>query len=169
MTKLGKGVAGIVLALSLVACGGGDDGGGSSTTEASGPPWSVEAVSEAFEDAGGAPFSEATSLVEGAVALSPGEIDVDDPALAELNEALGDSSVLYQVYVFDGTDPPLDEAAAEAVAFSSETFEDAGDGVFLGDFDTAYYANGNVVVTGPVTGGADDPTLVASSEVIDGL
>lgn len=168
---LGKAWKGLSVALLLVgvaACGG-DDGGGDSEAEDTGPPWTVEEVSAAFAEAGGVEFEEQTSLVDGAVALGPGEIDLDDPALQELNAALGDSSVLYQVFVFDGADPPLDEAAAEAVAFSSEAFEDQGDGIFLGDFDTAYYGRGNVVVSGPVTGGVDDPTLAAWIEVVDGL
>ena len=161
---------GIVALLALAGCGG-DDGAPERPAPAEGgPPFSVEEVAAAFEAAGGVPFSEQTSLVDGAVALSAGQLAIDSPELTTLTEALGESSVLYEVYVFEGSDPPLYAEAARAAAFSSSAFADIGGGVYAGDFDTAYYANGNVVVRGPLLNGdPQDETLAGWREVVDGL
>ena len=114
--------------LALTGCGGDDGGPEPPASAEGGPPFSVEEVAAAFEAAGGVPFTEQTSLVDGAVALSAGQIDIDSPELATYNEALGESSVLFEVYVFEGEDPPLYTEAARAAAFSSGTFEDIGVG-----------------------------------------
>lgn len=153
----------------MAGCGGGGTEEPPATAQG-GPPFSVEEVRAAFEAASGVPFSEQMSLVDGAVALSAGQLAVDSPELQAYNDALGESSVLFEVYVFEGDDPPLYTEAARATALSSSTFEDIGRGVYLGDFDTAYYANGNVVVRGPLlNGNPDDETLDAWRQVVDSL
>jgi hypothetical protein len=157
----------VLAATALASCGGGDE----ESDDADAGGFTGDEVVSAFEEAaGGYPFEEATSLVDGATAYGPkNSADVDE--VAPLNDALGQDSILWQVFVFDAADPPLDEEAARAVAFSSSKFEDAGDGVYLGDSDIAYVANGNVVITGPVgaEGGVDDPTLAGWRSVLDGL
>ena len=71
-------ILGLVLAATVLAgCGGVDGGPEPSATAEGGPPFSVEEVSAAFETAAGVPFSEQTSLVDGAVALSAGHLPVD--------------------------------------------------------------------------------------------
>ena len=160
----------MLAATVLAGCGGDDGGTEPPATAEGGPPFSVEEVSAAFEAAAGVPFSEQASSVDGAVALSAGPLPVDSPELQAYNDALGESSVLFEVYVFEGDDPPLYTEAAQATASSSSTFEDIGQGVYLGDFDTAYYANGNVVVRGPLlNGNPDDETLDAWRQVVDSL
>jgi hypothetical protein len=161
----------LVLAVTVLAGCGGDDGGTEpQATAEGGPPFSVEEVSAAFEAVAGVPFSEQASRVDDAVALSAGPLPVDSPELQAYNDALGESAVLFEVYVFEGEDPPLYTEAARATASSSSTFEDIGQGVYLGDFDTAYYANGNVVVRGPLlNGNPDDETLDAWRQVVDSL
>jgi hypothetical protein len=147
--------------VALSACGGGgsDD-----------EPIAGEEVVAAFEDAaGGYEFEETTSLVDGAAAYAPR--NESDPAAVEpLNEALGESSLLWQVLVFEGSDPPLDEEAAEEAAFASSKLKQEGEGVYLGDNDTAYVVNGNVVAIGPVLDGdTDDETLKRWQAVLDEL
>ncbi|HEY5887272.1 MAG TPA: hypothetical protein VIT24_06055 [Acidimicrobiales bacterium] len=113
---------------------------------------------------------EPPATAEGGRPFSVEEVSADSPELRAYNDALGESSVLFEVYVFEGDDPPLDTEAAQATASASGTFEDIGQGVHLGDFDTAYYANGDVVVRGPLLNGnpADD-TLDAWRQVVDSL
>src|SRR5262245_53002998 len=84
----------LVAALSLSACGG----SGSEDEEA----LSAEEVVATFEGAaGGHEFEKATSLVDGAVAYGP-KSSPDPADVEQLNEALGESSVLWQVLVFEG-------------------------------------------------------------------
>jgi hypothetical protein len=157
-------VALLVAAAVLASCGGNSDSSDEPTT------FAPEEVAGAFEAAaGGHPFEEATSLVDGAVAYSP-QSDADPDVVEDLNKELGDSSVLWQVLIFDGPKAPLDEDAAKAAAFASDGWEEAGDGVYVGDNDIAYIANGNVVITGPVLNGdIDDETLERWQAVLDSL
>jgi hypothetical protein len=154
----------LLIALSLSACGGGnDDSAGEEGITAK------EAVAAFEEAAGGHEFEKAISLTDGAVAYGP-KSSPDPEDVEQLNEALGESSVLWQVLVFDGADPPLDKEAVEAAAFASDKLKDEGEGVYLGDNDIAYMANGNVVVTGPVLdGNVDDVTLEGWQAVLDEL
>ena len=151
----------LLAAFALSACGG-----GSSDDEA----LSAEEVAAAFEGAaGGHKFEKATSLVDGAVAYGP-QSSPDPQDVEQLNEALGESSVLWQVLIFDGADPPLEEEAVEAAAFASDKLKDEGEGVYLSDNDIAYVAHENVVVTGPVLdGNVDDVTLEGWQAVLDEL
>ncbi len=151
----------LLVMVALSACGGGgsDD-----------EPITGEEVVAAFEDAaGGYEFEETISLVDGAVAYAPR--NESDPEIVEqLNEALGESSLLWQALVFDGPDPPFDEEAAREAAFASSKLEQEGDGVYLGDNDTAYVVNGNVVATGPVLDGdTEEETLKRWQAVLDEL
>lgn len=148
-------------ALALSACGG-----SSSDDEVLSP----EEVVTAFEEAaGGHKFEKAISLVDGAVAYGP-QSSPDPKDVEQLNEALGDSSVLWQVLIFNKEDPPLDKEAVEAAAFASGKLKDEGEGIYLGDNDIAYLANENVVVTGPVlNGNVDDVTLEGWQAVLDEL
>ena len=158
MTFARRGLA-ILLAsaTALAACGGGDDPDGDDPGEATLFANGVavtEDVLAAFEaDAGGVEFEESTTLVEGAEAFSP---------------ASG-SDLLWQVLVFTGADPPLDAEAARAAAFSSKQFDEAGEGVYIGDNGFAYAARGNVVIAGPAAGSPQDATLTRWRAVLDGL
>ncbi len=158
-------VSSLLVAFALSACGGGDssESGGEEGITAK------EAVAAFEEAAGGHKFEKAISLTDGAVAYGP-KSSPDPEDVEQLNEALGESSVLWQVLVFDGGDPPLDKEAVEAAAFASDKLKDEGEGVYLGDNDIAYMANGNVVVTGPVLdGNVDDVTLEGWQAVLDEL
>jgi hypothetical protein len=108
-------------------------------------------------------------LVEGAVAYGPK--DSSDPTeLEPLDKALGESSVLWQVLVFDGPRAPTGTAAAKAAAFASKSFKEAAPGVFIGDHDIAYVPRDNVVVTGPaLEGNPEEPTLTRWKAVLDSL
>jgi len=152
------------LALALSACGGGDgDSGGEEAITAK------EAVAAFEKAAGGHEFEKAISLTDGAVAYGP-QSSPDPEDVEKLNEALGESSVLWQVLIFEGADPPLDKEAVEAAAFASDKLKDEGEGVYLGDNDIAYMAHENVVVTGPVIdGNVDDVTLEGWQAVLDEL
>jgi hypothetical protein len=87
-----------------------------------------------------------------------------------LDEGLGESSILWQVLVFEGPGAPTGTEAAKAAAFASKTFDDAADGVFIGDSDIAYVPRENVVVTGPaLDGDPEEPTLQRWKAVLDGL
>lgn len=154
-------LAAIVSAALLAACGSDSGGSGSLTGEE---------VTSAYEEAAdGYPFEKVTSLVDGAAAYGPKS--ESDPALTQkLEETLGESSLVWQVAVFEGEDPPTGEAAAKKVAFSSDKFEEAEDGVWLGDHDFAYVASGNAVANGPVLGEAlDDETMKRWRAVLDSL
>jgi len=152
----------LLAALALSACGG-----GSSDEEEA---LSAEEVVATFEAAaGGHEFEKATSLVDGAMAYGP-QSSPDPEDVEKLNEALGESSVLWQVLIFEGTDPPLDKEAVEAAAFASDKLKDEGEGVYLGDNDIAYIAHENVVVAGPVLdGNVDDVTLEGWQAVLGEL
>jgi hypothetical protein len=162
------GAAALALACALVigACGGGDD------SEAPAEPATLTAdeVVAAFEEAaGGYEFEKVTSLVSGTTAYGPhnsADVDVVEP----INSALGEGSLLWQVFVFDGADTLVDEEAAKEVGSASNTFDEVEPGVFFGDHDIAYIAKGNVVIVGPVLGGdTGDPTLVGWKGVLDSL
>ena len=158
-------VSSLLLVLTLSACGGGDssDSGGEEGITAK------EAVAAFEKAAGGHKFEKAISLTDGAVAYGP-KSSPDPEDVEKLNEALGESSVLWQVLIFEGADPPFDKEAVEAAAFASDKLKDEGEGVYLGDNDIAYMANGNVVVTGPVLdGNVDDVTLEGWQAVLDEL
>jgi hypothetical protein len=128
-----------------------------------------DAVLSAFEEAaGGYQFEEATSRVDGATAYGPVN-SADTEEVAPINDALGESSILWQVFVFEGAAPPLDEEAAKAVAFSSKKFEQIDDGVYLGDSDIAYAPRANVVVVRPIGGDPQDETLAGWKSVLEGL
>ena len=151
------------------ACGGGDEANeeaaGEETVFANGVATAEDVVAAFEQEAGGHDFEEATTLVDGAVAYSP----ASGPVVAGLEEQLGESSVLWQVLVFTGSDPPLDGEAAGAAAFSSNELNEVGEGVYIGDQGIAYAARGNVVVTGPAGGSPQDATLTAWRGVLDGL
>jgi len=159
MTKMRFLAALVSMVPIMAACGGTDTG--------SAPTTAKEAAGAFEEAAGGYEFQKATSLVDGAVAYGP--LNSADPeTVRPLNEGLGDGSVAWQVVVFTGDNPPMDRDAAKAVAFASKTFKPAGGGVYMGDSDFAYIANGNVVVTGPVLNGdTSDPTLMRWKAVLD--
>lgn len=163
--RIGATAALAALALGFAACGGDESEEGSE--EPTG--FTSDVVLAAFEQAAGDyPFQETRTLVEGATAYAP--VNSTDPVeIASLTDGLGESSIVWQVLVFDGEDPPLDGDAAEAAAFSSETFEEIEPGVYLGDNDIAYVGHGNVVINGPVLDGAEDETLAGWKAVLDGL
>lgn len=156
----------VVCALALASCGGGDE----SSTTAEPTTFTADDVVAAFEEAaGGYPFVEATSLIPDAVTYAP-KNSADPAKLAPLNDALGESSVLWQVAIFEGDDPLLDEAAVKEVGSASESLDEVAPGVFLGDNSIAYAANGNVVIFGPaLDGDPEDPTVVGWKAVLDGL
>jgi hypothetical protein len=158
----------VVCALALASCGGGGDDESSTTAEPT--TYTAENVVAAFQEAaGGYPFDAAESLIPDAVTYAP-KNSSDPAAVAPLNEALGDASVLWQVAIFEGDDPPLDQAAVEEVGSASEELDEAAPGVFIGDNDIAYAANGNVVIFGPaLDGDPEDPTVVGWKGVLDGL
>ena len=158
-------IVALVGALGFASRGGGDEAAPEATT------FAAEDVVAAFEEgAGGYSFEKTITLVEdGATAYAP--VNSADPTeLAPLTGGLGEGSIVWQVVVFEGADPPLDADAAKAVAFASKKFEEAEPGIFLGDSDIGYVARGNVVIDGPVLDGdlADD-TLVGWKAVLDGL
>ncbi len=169
-SRIGALAAIAVLALGLGACGGDDSGDSGEETTAEATTFAAEDVTAAFEEAaGGYPFEETTSLVEGATAYGPHN-SADLVELEPLHEGLGESSIVWQFVVFDGTDPPLDADAAKEVAFASKKFDEIEPGVFLGDSDIAYIARGNVVINGPLLeGNPDDETLDGWKAVLDGL
>jgi hypothetical protein len=152
----------VALAAGLTACGGGGDDSDSAFTG--------EEVTAAFEEAaGGYPFEEVTSLVNGADAYGPASED-DTAAIRELEDSLGESSLTWQVAVFDGDEPPTGEQAAKKVAFSSSKFEEQEEGVWFGDHHFAYVVNGNAVANGPVLDETlDDETLQGWRSVLDSL
>lgn len=154
----------LLAVFALSACGGGsDDSSGEEAITAK------EAVAAFEKAAGGHEFEKAISLTDGAVAYGP-QSSPDPEDVEQLNEALGESSVLWQVLIFDGADPPLDKEAVEAAAFASDKLKDEGEGIYLGDNDIAYIAHENVVVTGPVLdGNVDDVTLEGWQAVLDEL
>ena len=158
--KLASVIALLFASLALFACGGDSEEGAVTGEEAA----------AAFEEAaGGYEFEKTTSLVDGAVAYAP-KNDSDPDVVGQINEKLGDSSLLWQVLVFEGPEPLLDEDAVEGVAFSSSKLRSVGDGVYIGDYDTAYIADGNVVITGPVADGdPDDRTLQSWQAVLESL
>jgi hypothetical protein len=156
--------------VAVMSCGGGDGGGDGDNAGSVAESVTAKEAVAAFEQAArGYRFEKTTSLVEGAVAYGPvGSSDPDE--VRPINEALGDGSLLWQVLVFGGPDPPLERDAAKAAAFSSNTFEPAGEGIYIGDSNIAYVASRNVVITGPVLNGdPDDETLVRWKAVLDRL
>lgn len=157
-------IAALPAALVLSACGGDDSSGGSDT-------FTGEEVVAAFEKAaGGYEFEEATTLVEGDVVAYAPKSSSDPTVVEPLNKALGEGSVLWQVVVFEGSDPPTGEEAVKEVAFASGKLEEAEDGVYIGDSDIAYVVNGNVVANGPaLDGNPDDETLKAWQSTLDSL
>jgi hypothetical protein len=171
-TGLGKNVrlasffALLLAALTLVSCGGGSD----SDTDGGEQALTGKEVAAAYEEAaGGYPFEKEVTLVEGAVAYGPK--DAADPTeLEPLNKALGESSLLWQVLVFEGPQAPTGTEAAKAAAFASRSFDEAAPGVFIGDSDIAYVPRDNVVVTGPaLDGDPEEPTLTRWKAVLDSL
>jgi hypothetical protein len=107
----------------------------------------------------------------GLVSCGGSDSDSDPAAVEPLNDALGEGSVLWQMLVFEGPDAPPDEtAAAKAAAFASRSFDEAAEGVFIGDSGIAYIPHGNVVVTGPaLDGDPEDETVQGWKAVVDGL
>lgn len=164
--RLAAFLALLLAALALVSCGGGSD----SDTDAGEQAFTGEEVAASFEEAaGGYPFEKEVTLVEGAIAYGPK--DASDPAeLEPLNEALGESSLLWQVLVFEGPGAPTGTEAAKAAAFASRSFDEAAPGVFIGASDIAYIPRDNVVVTGPaLEGDPEEPTLTRWKAVLDSL
>lgn len=151
------------IVFTLASCGG--DSGSSEKEK-----FAAKEVVAAFEDAaGGYEFEKTVTLVEGAVAYAP-KSDADPTVVEPLNEALGEGSVLWQVLIFEGPDPPLGEEAAKEAAFASDTFKEEGDGIYIGDSGIAYAANENVVINGPaLNGDPEDETLKRWKAVLDGL
>ena len=112
------GALALVCASVLAACGGGDDASSDAEAEAT-PPTADEVVAAFEEAAGGYEFEKATSLVNRAVAYAPHN-SADPDELAPINEALGDSSILWQVFIFEGEGTPVDEAAVQEVGSASD-------------------------------------------------
>ena len=149
-------------AVTLGSCGG--DG-----KQGDGDVVAVADVVAAFErKAGGYKFKKTPSLVDGGITYQPAN-RANVKKVNPLNKALGDTSILWQVVIFDGPEPPLDEAAAKAVAVFSTKFEEVESGVFLGESDIAYVAQKNVVITGPTGGDVEDKTLTRWKAVLDDL
>jgi hypothetical protein len=150
------------VAFALVSCGGSDSDSDTALTG--------KEVAAAFEEAaGGYPFEKSITLAEGATAYAP-KPDSDPAAVEPLNDALGEGSVLWQVLVFEGPDAPEATAAAKAAAFASKSFDEAAEGVFIGDSGIAYIPHGNVVATGPaLDGDPEDETVQGWKAVVDGL
>lgn len=151
----------LLAAVALSACGG-----DSSEDEAV----SGKEVAAAFEKAaGGYGFEEASSLIDGAAAYAP-KSNPDQQEVDQLNRALGESSLLWQVLVFGGPEPALEEEAVEDAALASNRLKQEGEGVYVGANNIAYVVNGNVVATGPVLNGdVDDETLKRWQAVVDEL
>lgn len=149
-------------AVALGSCGGdGKQGDGDVVAVA-------DAVAAFERKAGGYKFKKTPSLVDGAMTYQPIN-RANVKKVNSLNKALGDTSILWQVVVFDGPEPLLDEAAAKAAAVFSTKFEEVESGVFLGESDIAYVAHKNVVITGPTGGDVEDKTLTRWKAVIDDL
>jgi len=156
----------LLLAATAVALG---YCGGDGTKEGDGDVVAVADAVAAFErKAGGYKFKETPSLVDGGITYQPAN-RANVKKVNPLNKALGDTSILWQVVIFDGPEPPLDEAAAKAVAVFSTKFEEVESGVFLGESDIAYVAHKNVVITGPTGGDVEDNTLTRWKAVLDDL